>query len=149
MGSRVAQKAHQLWLRVHQPRVISALYFAIYLCLLGGGIAAIMEPPGSIQGEVGAVAMYTLAGLLAFGGLVGSVAALPGIWWLERTAVLSIGLSAGIYGFIITALHFTEGGNRLLQLSFVMTVGFMQAVRWHRIRERPYDPDRAPAAPTH
>lgn len=128
--------------------MISTLYFAIYLCLLGGGVAAIIEPPGSIQGEVGAVAMYTLAGLLAFGGLVGSVAALPGIWWLERTAVLSIGLSAGIYGFIIIVLHLTTPGNRLLQLAFVTTVGLMQAVRWHRIRERPYDPDRVPASPT-
>ena len=134
----------QLWERVHQPRVISVIYFLIYLCMLGGGFAALVDPPGSIQGAIGAGSMTTLAGLLAFGGLIGAIASLPGIWWLERTAVLSIGLAAALYGGIVATLHWTETGNRLLQLAFVLTVGLMQAVRWHRIRERPYDPGRAP-----
>ena len=136
----------RLWDRVHQPRVISVLYFLIYLCLLGGGIAALLHPPTSIEGEIGAASMYMLAGLLTFGGLIGALASLPGIWWLERTAVLSVGLATVLYGGIVATLHWTESGNRLLQLSFVLAVGLMQAVRWHRIRERPYDPDRAPRA---
>lgn len=134
----------RLWGRVHQPRVISVLYFAIYLCMLGGGFAALVDPPASIEGEIGAASMIMLAGLLAFGGLIGAIASLPGIWWLERTAVLSIGLATVLYGGIIATLHYTGTGNRLLQLSFVLTVGLMQTVRWHRIRERPYDPSRNP-----
>lgn len=134
------------WLRVHQPRAISGIYFVIYLILLGGGIAALLQPPTSIEGEIGSTAMFILAGLLTFGGLIGAIAALPGIWWLERTAVTSVALSAAVYGGIVATLQVTESGNRLLQLSFVLTVLLMQAVRWHRIHQRPYDPDRVPAA---
>lgn len=130
----------RLWLRVREPRVVSLLYFLIYAALAFGGVAALVDPPSTIQGQIGIVSMYMLAGLLTFGSIVGLVAVLPGIWWLERTAVLAIGSAAGIYGFIILGLQFAESGNRLLQLSFVVTVLLMQAVRWHRIHERPYDP---------
>lgn len=133
------------WNRIHQPRPISVMYFLIYLITLGGGVAALIKPPTSIEGQVGTSAMIVLAGILAFGGLVGSIAALPGIWWLERTAVMSIALSATIYAIILTTLHFRESGNRLLQLTFVLSVLLMQAVRWHRVSQRPYDPERTPA----
>lgn len=135
---------HRLWDRVHKPRPISVLYFLIYLITLGGGVAALVKPPTSIEGQVGTTSMIVLAGILAFGGLIGSIAALPGIWWLERTAVLSIALSATIYAVILGTLHFHESGNRLLQLTFVVSVLLMQGVRWHRISERPYDPSRMP-----
>lgn len=134
----------RLWLRIHQPRVISVLYFLIYLCLAAGGLLALLDPPASLAGQIGTAAMSTLSALLTFGGIVGAFAALPGIWWLERTAVLSIGLASALYAIIIFTLHATTPGNRLLQLSFVATVALMQIVRWHRIRVRPYDPDRVP-----
>ena len=132
----------RFWLRVHQPRVISALYCIIYTLLLLGGISALIDPPRSIEGAIGASAMTTLALLLVLGGTLGAPSALLGAWWLERVAVLSIGASAGIYGAIIVVLDATGAGNRQLQLSMVLVVLLMQAVRWHRIRVRPYDPDR-------
>src|SRR5699024_7097478 len=130
------------WTKVHQPRVISSLYCVIYTLLLLGGISALIDPPRSIEGAIGASAMTTLALLLVLGGSLGAPSALLGAWWLERIAVLSIGVSAGIYGVIIGVLDATGEDNRQLQLSMVLVVLLMQAVRWHRIRQRPYDPAR-------
>ena len=132
----------RFWRKIREPRVISVTYFVIYAVLFGAAISALLDPPRSVEGHIGAVAMTLLASMLAFGGLVGAPSSLIGIWWLERTAVFAIAMSALIYGGIVATLHFTGTGNRLLQLGFVATVLLMQIVRWHRIRQRPYDPDR-------
>ena len=131
-----------MWRMVREPRIISVLYFFIYLAFLAGGLSALIDPPSSIAGSIGSFSMYGLAGMLTFGGLIGAPSALVGIWWVEKLAVISVGMSAFIYGGIITALHLSSEGNRLLQLSFVVVVFLMQIVRWHRVRIRPYDPDR-------
>jgi len=132
----------RFWQKIREPRVISVTYFVIYAVLFAAAVSALLDPPRSVEGHIGAVAMTMLAAMLAFGGLVGAPSALFGIWWLERTAVFAIAVSAFIYGGIIIALHSVGTGNRLLQLGFVVTVFLMQIVRWHRIRQRPYDPDR-------
>ena len=132
----------RLWRKVREPRVISVTYFVIYGVLFAAAVSALLDPPRSVEGHIGAVAMTMLAAMLAFGGAIGAPSALFGIWWLERTAVFAIAMSALIYGGIVTTLHVTGTGNRLLQLGFVVTVLLMQIVRWHRIRQRPYDPDR-------
>lgn len=128
--------------RINEPRVVSVLYFFMYLGLLVGGIAALVRPPTSIEGQIGTIAMVALAVLLTFGSFVGALAVLPGTWWLERTAVLSIGLAAFLYLLIVVTLHFTSAGNRLLQAGFVLFVLGAQGVRWARIARRPYDPER-------
>lgn len=130
----------RLWTRIHEPRIVSVLRFFVYLVLLSGGLAAMVSPPASLEGEVGAVAMTVLATLLAFGGLLGAIAALPGTWWLERTALLAIICALLIYGLIVAVLHVQGPGNRLLQLSMIIAVILSQAIRWVRIRQRPYDP---------
>lgn len=128
-----------LWLRVHEPRVVSVLRFLMYIGFIVGGVSAIIQPPSSLEGEVGAVAMVSLAALLALGGAIGAIAALPGTWWLERVALLAIILSATIYGTIIAILHVQGSGNRILQLSFVFGIILSQLIRWARIKQRPYD----------
>ena len=132
------------WLRVHQPRVIAATYAALYTVLAWGGIMALIDPPSTIEGTLGAAAMTILSALLVLGGVTGAPSALIGAWWLERIAVMSVAFSAGLYGMVITVKHVTETGNRQLQLAFVLTVLLMQLIRWHRIRRRPYDPTRRP-----
>lgn len=137
-----------LWQRIHEPRIISAVTALTYLVLMSAGLYALVNPPSSIEGEIGTLAMRLLAGTLAVGGAIGAPTALAGIWWLERTAVLCVALSSAIYLMITLTLHFTSpSGNRLLQAAFIFTVLAMQVVRWHRIRERPYDPTRPPPGP--
>src|SRR5690554_4628426 len=83
-------RALKLWNRIREPRVVSTLRFCMYLAMLLGAITALISPPRSIEGAVGELAMTGLATLLAFGGVLGAIAALPGIWWLERTAILAV-----------------------------------------------------------
>ena len=130
------------WLKVHQPRVIAITYTAAYTVLTYAGVTALIDPPTSLEGAVGALSMGTLAALLVLGGALGAPSALLGLWWLERVAVIAVSISAGIYGGIILTLHMIGTGNRQLQLGFVLFVLLMQLIRWHRIRERPYDPAR-------
>lgn len=147
MIASIASTARALWLRINEPRSVSVMYFLAYLVLLCMGAYALVNPPTSIEGPIGTFAMNMLAGTLTFGASVGVVSVLPGIWWLERTAVLSISLSSTLYLIIIIALHTQGTGNRLLQAGFVCFVLIMQGVRWVRVAKRPYDPDRVNRAP--
>lgn len=137
--------AYRLWAKITEPRVIAVLLFCQYVVFAVAGLYALIEPPTSIKGQIGTNAMAALAGLLVFGGALGAVAALPGIWWLERSAVLSVGWAAVLYLGIVLGLHVGGDGNRLLQAAFVTSVLLHQGVRWFRIRERSYRPE-VPAA---
>lgn len=132
----------RLWLKIREPRTVSIAMFLAYVTMLFAGITVLFDPPGTLQGLIGSVSMTSLAILLVLGGGIGSIAALPGIYWLEMHAVLSIGLASAIYLFIVLTLHFTTGGNRLLQASFVVAVMLGLFARWVRLRERPYSPNR-------
>lgn len=138
---RVRCALRRAWLRVSEPRVVSLLFALIYVGLALGGVSALFDPPLTAPGAAGGFAMVTLAAMLVFGGVVGAPSALWGVWWLERVALLSVGLSAAIYGGVVAILHMTGEGNRLLQLSFIVGVLLVQLVRWHMIRVRPYDPN--------
>ena len=130
------------WARVHKPRVVAATYAALYLTLAWGGTTALIDPPSTIEGTLGEAAMTILALLLVLAGITGAPSALIGAWWLERIAVMSVAFSAGLYGTVVFVRQLADSGNRQLQLSFIAAVLLMQLVRWHRIKDRPYDPGR-------
>lgn len=135
--------ARRLWLRVNEPRIVSLTHALVYFVLLSVGLYALVNAPGTVEGAVGDLAMMLLAGTLAIGGALGVPTSLTGIWWLERTAVALVVLASGIYLMIIITLQVTgSGGNRWLQAGYVFSVLALHIVRWHRVRQRPYDPDR-------
>lgn len=138
-----------LWQRINEPRVISVTHAAVYAVLCGVALGALVTPPATIDGAVGTLAMRLLAGTLAVGGALGAPTALAGIWWLERTAASLVMLASGIYLGIILALQVAggPGSNRMLQAGYVLSVLLLHFVRWHRVRQRPYDPDRVSITP--
>lgn len=142
----VVRALRRVWQKINEPRVISVAYFVMYALGACAGVYATISPPSSIEGQIGSTAMTALTVLLAFGCALGTIAALPGIYWLERSAVTSISLAATIYLVILMTLHAQQPGNRLLQAWFVLFVLGMQLVRWVRVRERPYRPVDAHAA---
>ena len=133
----------RLWLKIKEPRTVSIAMFLSYLVMLGAGVNVLFDPPSTLQGMIGSVSMTSLAILLVLGGGIGSIASLPGTYWLEFFAVLFAELSAAIYLFIILSLHFTTSGNRLLQASFVLLVMLSFLARGVQLWERPYSPNRS------
>lgn len=130
-----------LWGKVREPRSVSVAHFIIYVAGAAAGVYATIVPPTSIEGEIGTLAMSALSLLLTFGCAIGAIAALPGIYWLERTAVTSIALAMALYLAIVVTLHAQNpDGNRLLQAWPIFAVLVMQWNRWVRIRRRPYRP---------
>lgn len=136
----------QLWARVNEPRIVSASHAVVYFVLLSGGLYALVNPPNTLDGSIGGLAMRLLAGTFAIGGAIGVPTALAGIWWLERTAVSLIVLACTVYLGTTLALQWLSppGTNRLLHAAMIFSVLTLHfPVRWHRVRQRPYDPDRA------
>lgn len=131
-----------LWLRIQEPRIVSVIQFFVYLAAMAGGLAAVLSPPRSIEATAGAGITFYWAWLLLVGGTVGAVAVLPGVWWLERSAVLACTGAALIYAVNILALHVAENGNRLVQLFMIIIVALHFTKRWFSIRRYAYDPER-------
>jgi hypothetical protein len=141
-SSRAQEWTVAVWLRIQEPRIVSVIQFFVYLAAAASGLAAVLSPPRSIEATAGAGLTLYWAWLLLLGGSLGAIAVLPGIWWLERSAVLACAGAALIYGVNIFALHLTESGNRLVQLFMILIVALHFATRWFRIRRYAYDPER-------
>ena len=132
----------KLWLRIHEPRAVAVVHFWAYIGLLAGGIAGLISPPSSIAGQAGEVTMWLVAIMLVVGGALGAVAVLPGWWWLERYGTLLLITGISSYGALVGVLHFTQPGNRLLQMSIITALIGHIIIRMIRIWERPFDPAR-------
>ncbi|MBT8162787.1 MULTISPECIES: hypothetical protein [Arthrobacter] len=131
-----------LWLKVQEPRALSAIYFFAYQVVAVAGAAVIIDPPHSIQSGIGAVLMFSWAGLLVFGGILGALTTLPGIWWLERAAALACMFAIVIYGVVVISLPLTQVSVRVLSICFVIFAILAFAVRLVKIRHSAYDPEQ-------
>ncbi len=132
----------ELWERIKEPRAVHVAQCTIYVVTLLVGIAALLFPPRSIEGAVGEGLATLWAAFLILGGGLGMFAVLPGIWWLERVAVLAGGTGAAMYGSIVFTLHLTESGNRLPQSGMILIVLLSFVKRWVSIRRHAYDPEK-------
>lgn len=138
----VVTAVRALWLRVQEPRVATVLQWVIYLATLAAGVSALLAPPASIEGTLGATLTTLWAAFLIGGGALGAVATLPGIWWLERAAVLAAVTGLGIYGVVVVTLHVqSPAGNRGPQAAVILIAALFFATRWSRIRRYAYDPE--------
>lgn len=133
----------RVWSRIHEPRAVAILHAITYLILGIGGASVFVQAPQTVQGEIGAVSMTVLASMITVSTTLGIPAALFGWQWLERIISAGIIMSAGLYGWIIFALHVSSPGNRLLQLSFVLAVILYQTIRVVRIAGTPYNKELA------
>lgn len=133
-----------LWSKVNEPRVIAASHALVYFALFSAGLYALVNPPGTVDHAIGPVAMNLLAGILTLGGLIGVPTALYGSWWLERTAVGLVALALSLYLIVVLWMQYdSTSGNRLLQAAAIFGLIVLHfPVRWHRVKQRPWDPDR-------
>lgn len=138
----VSELALRLWLRIQEPRFHSVAYCFAYLAMAVGGTAVIIDPPRNIESDTGAVLMFCWAGLLVFGGVLGAITTLPGIWWLERAATWACMTAIIIYGVIILSMPLTQVSTRILSVCFIIFALLAFSVRLVKIKSFAYDPEQ-------
>lgn len=133
-----------VWGRITEPRHMKLAYLGIYLLTAVIGVVAVLSPPQPVAGEVGPVITVIWACLFILGGVVGTVAVLPGWWWMERLlAIAPISLGLVIYMAVVVVLHLQNtaaGASRLVQVGIILLASAPFTVRFLVIREYSYDP---------
>jgi hypothetical protein len=124
---------------IPEPRVVRVFYFLAYCALLVGGARALVAPPESIEGALGANIMLGLAAALIVGGVAGLVGVLPGWWYFERFGLGLAILGVAAYGLTVAVLGVTNGG-RDLQLSVIVVAFLLLLCRLVSIRSEDLDP---------
>lgn len=116
------------FLRIAEPRGLRIMQFIVYAFIFVSGIGVITDPPESFKSTIGLSLVYVLASFLTVGPLFGMIAVLPGIWWLERVALIAMGTGVSMYLVMIISM-----GSSLVVIgicsAFIMT--FIQ--RWYEI----------------
>jgi hypothetical protein len=142
-GVSAAVFAHPLriltqgFMLIAEPRVIRLVQFVVYVCMIFAGVFVLTTPPTSFR-EVLGTGLVTLFGLFVGGGAVlGAIAVLPGIWWLERAGILALVTGLAIYIIIAFNLGTSLVGT-LVCVAFALT--FVQ--RWMEIRKYQLAPKR-------
>ncbi|RFA15825.1 hypothetical protein B7R22_05305 [Subtercola boreus] len=122
---------------IAEPRVIRLIMFAIYITFLAAGLLVIQSPSNGIMKVLGPGLVIVFGTFLAVGGLLGSVAVLPGVWWLERGGIIAAVTGLLMYMVIIVVLGTSAIGFPVA----LMLIGFL-VIRWMEIRRYQLAPRR-------
>jgi hypothetical protein len=107
-GHNDAAAVHMLIFR--EPSVINAAQIVGNLLAAACGLmAAVGGFPTLVTGQIGPVLSVGVGGILVFGGLLGAVTVAIGMWWLERVALLIVGL--GWFLLLPASLSFAFSGR--------------------------------------
>lgn len=131
-----------LWLRVQEPRALSAIYFFAYLVISILGLAVVIDPPRTVQSSIGHVLLIGWGSMLLVGGLLGTISVLPGIWWMERAATGFCMTAIAIYGVTVCFQPVTQVSVRIASLCFIIFAILAFATRLVKIRHFAYDPEK-------
>lgn len=121
---------HQLFMKIAEPRVVRILHCLIYVGLLWAGIIMVDHPPQGFRTVLDFALLNMFSIFLIMGGLFGTVAALPGIWWLERVGLISLSTSMLIY--IVTAIALNRSA---IAIVFGLILILVFVLRWMEIRQ--------------
>ncbi|WAB09444.1 membrane protein [Arthrobacter phage Sloopyjoe] len=89
---------YHVYMMIAEPRVRRLMYFVIYVCLMIAGSGTFFKPPQYLGDSLGGYFwIYTFASFIVLGSALALVAVLPGIWWLERAALIAIITGVGLY----------------------------------------------------
>lgn len=128
------------WERITEPRFLSVIYGGVYTIGMLTGVATLLVPPTTISGQLGVPLTFAWSLFFIVGGVIGMVVVLPGWWAWERWACVFSLTAIGIYGFVISTLHFTAAGSRLTQIGVLALAAAVFAIRLVLIKGRSYGP---------
>lgn len=111
--------AYRLWLRVREPRVITAISGLYWLVFVVMGVAAYFAPPRSIADELGPIQTELWASFLFVGGILGFIGCclLTPVWWrwVEHAGMVLAAGGVVLYLIVVMSLHYAQSGSRLTQ----------------------------------
>ena len=116
-------------MRIAEPRVIRLMQFSVYISIGFAGIGVLTHPPQKFETAIGVVLVYVFGTFVTAGAVLGVVAVLPGIWWLERVAILA--LSTGLSMYVVTAMALNSTPV-VYAISIALIITFLQ--RWLEIK---------------
>lgn len=137
-----AVSSHMMIFR--EPAVINAAQvIGNLLAALCGGMAMAGGFPTIVTGTIGPILAVGVGGVLLVGGLLGAITVLLGMWWLERVALLIVGL--GWFLLLPAALTYAnQSRNGQIWLVVALLVAALCDVfkRYRRIDWAYLDPTR-------
>lgn len=132
----------RFWARLHEPRVISAIYGGWWTLATVLGGYSIIWPPRTIEALAGDVLMMIIAGFITIGGIVGMVSVARGAFWSERFAVAFAVMGLCGYLAMVGYLWWSSEGNRGLQSFALVGAALFTGIRLHWVNDRPYSAQR-------
>ena len=132
------------FMRLHEPRIISAVYGGVYTIALLVGLYNFFDPPRTImEAADNPILLYAIAGGISAGGLLGMIAVARGLYWVERYAAGLLGGGLGLYWLISAWLTLFSGGSRWMSLMTTTFAVILILIRYYWVADRPYNPNRA------
>lgn len=145
MTPRLSPRA--VWLTLHEPRAVTALYVAAYGVAVYGGLGVVTVEHGLLP--VGVWSARMVAGWAwIVGGLIAAPMAWRGIWWAER-----IGIALLLLGFCARVLAVAgmgdagDAGVTVNALTAWVMLGLVILARGVWVRVSPYRLGAGPLPP--
>lgn len=118
-----------LFMKIAEPRIVRIVQFVVYVALTAAGWYVLTHPPQSFLFVLGPQLVAVFGSFLTFGGAVGCIAVLPGIWWLERMGVVALWTGLSIFAVIVFSLGISYVG-----FFVAIALGGSLIIRWTEIR---------------
>ena len=119
-----------LFMKIAEPRVRRLFYFGIYIGLGILGSSVFFRPPSVIENELGIYLVNFFGSLIVGGAVLGTIAVLPGLWWLERSGLYAMAGGVAMYAGILVWL-----GASILVTVLPTIFILVFALRWLDIKE--------------
>ena len=130
--------------RLHEPKIISAIYGGVYTIALLVGLYNFFDPPRTImEAADNPILLYAIAGGITAGGALGVYTVAAGVYWLERYATGLLGGGISLYWIISLWLTLFSGGSRWMSLMTTTFAVILILIRYYWISSRPYNPNRS------
>jgi len=130
---------------ISEPRAINTAQIILYAIAAAAGLAAAVGAlsPLFTSTTVGPWIIVTVGVILTVGGVAGAVAVVKGLWWVERIALIILGVS---WLMLLPAAVFfafsTHNSSIWLVIALLATAVLSLFIRYRRIDWAYLDPTR-------
>lgn len=126
-----------LFLKIEEPRLLRILQFFLYGTMIIIGSLYLASRHMQVATLLGSTLATTLGVLVVLGGILGGVAVLPGIWWVERLGIICLWTGLGLYIVVGLSIYIS-----LLGVGLAWALVFALAIRWVQIKDFQFAPGR-------